>query len=145
MNPKRIIVHHSATKDSQSLSWDDIERAHIKRGFVDIGYHYGVEQVEDSYQSLIGRPVVHQGAHCKGHNEDSIGICVIGNFNFGRKSMLQIDKTAELLATLCVVHHIPVQYIYKHRDFTATDCPGKNFPWAYLIQSVIEWIRTSEE
>ena len=70
----KIIVHCSATKEGQEFFADDIRRWHKARGFSDIGYHFVI-----NLDGVIeyGRDLKLTGAHCKGHNEASIGICYI--------------------------------------------------------------------
>ena len=70
-----IIVHCSATPESKPFTVSDIDRWHRQRGFNSIGYHY-VIYLDGSVHT--GRPLSEVGAHCKGHNANSIGICYIG-------------------------------------------------------------------
>jgi N-acetylmuramoyl-L-alanine amidase len=53
----------------------DIDRAHRKRGFFEIGYHFVIGR-----DGLIeeGRPLNRQGAHVVGFNHISVGICMVG-------------------------------------------------------------------
>jgi N-acetyl-anhydromuramyl-L-alanine amidase AmpD len=72
----RIIVHCSYTPPSMDIGADTIRAWHVEeRGWSDIGYHYVVRrngEIED------GRPVERMGAHARGNNSDSIGICLVG-------------------------------------------------------------------
>lgn len=73
-----VIVHCSATKAGQDFTAEDIDRWHRERGFKGIGYHYIVclnGKIEK------GRDILLPGAHCKGWNERSIGICYIGGLD----------------------------------------------------------------
>ena len=69
---KQIIVHCSATKEGQDFKAKDIKRWHFERGFSDIGYHYVVD-LDGTIEE--GRSLELIGAHTKGQNRDSIGIC----------------------------------------------------------------------
>jgi hypothetical protein len=70
-----IIMHCSAVRPWQRSSAADIERWHRERGFSSIGYHYVVRR-DGSIEP--GRPLQQAGAHCRGYNRHSIGICYEG-------------------------------------------------------------------
>jgi len=73
---KQIIVHCSASGPKTKL--EDIRKWHKAKGWKDIGYHYVIE-----YDGMIrmGRPWDTVGAHCEGHNSDSIGVCLVGGLD----------------------------------------------------------------
>lgn len=130
MIPEYIIIHHSLTKDSKTLSWPIIRRFHMgnKRRFRDIGYHYGVEKVKDRIEVLVGRLMNETGAHCiPDHmNYKSLGICVVGNFNETPPDVAIWDKTILLVASLAQLLHIPADKIKGHREVDLNrTCPGK--------------------
>ena len=71
----KIVVHCSATQEGKNISAATIDKWHKKRGWRGIGYHYviGLDGLIE-----LGRPVEQVGAHVKGHNKNSIGICYVG-------------------------------------------------------------------
>ena len=71
----KIIVHCSATQEGKDISAATIDAWHKKRGWSGIGYHY-VVGLNGNIE--YGRSVYSTGAHVKGHNTGSIGICYIG-------------------------------------------------------------------
>ena len=71
----KIIVHCSATPEGKDYSVDTIRKWHLQRGFSDIGYHYIIYR-DGSIHTGRDESVI--GAHCKGHNSNSIGVCYIG-------------------------------------------------------------------
>ena len=74
-----VVVHCSATKPSQDVTFDTIKRWHLmERAFIDIGYHWVIERDGSVKQ---GRAVDDWGAHAKGHNHQSVGICLVGGLN----------------------------------------------------------------
>ena len=73
---EKVIVHCSATKPSMSVDAALIREWHVEeRGWRDIGYHFVICR-DGSIE--VGRPITESGAHCKGHNSDSIGVCLVG-------------------------------------------------------------------
>ena len=67
-----IVVHCSATREDCTLSPEDLDRLHRRRGFNGTGYHYYIRK--DGTVHLT-RPLERIGAHAKGFNAHSIGIC----------------------------------------------------------------------
>ena len=75
----KIIIHCSATPKHKDFSAETIRDWHVKgNGWDDIGYHY-VVRLDGSLE--YGRPVQVPGAHCRGENKSSIGICYIGGMD----------------------------------------------------------------
>ena len=72
----KIIVHCADTPEGRDVKTEEIKRWHTEeRGWSDIGYHWVVE-LDGSIHA--GRDESINGAHCRGHNSDSIGICYVG-------------------------------------------------------------------
>ena len=107
-----IIVHCSATPAGRDNSAADIRRWHRQRGFSDIGYHF-VVRLDGTIEA--GRPLELPGAHCRGHNLRSIGVCYDTRTPAQRASLLR------LLTALHLAH--PRATIRGHRDFAAKACP----------------------
>lgn len=76
-----IIIHCSATAEGKDFTVQDITRWHKQRGFKTIGYHYVIYR---NGTVATGRDIAEIGAHCKGHNANSIGICYIGGLTSDR-------------------------------------------------------------
>ena len=74
----KIIVHCSATKPSMNIGASEIDSWHKERGFNCIGYHYVITR-EGKLEK--GRHIGRSGAHCKGHNYNSIGVCLVGGLD----------------------------------------------------------------
>lgn len=128
--PTHIMIHHSLTEDSSTLSWGIIRKNHKLLGWDNIGYHYGVEFVRGSYEILIGRFVGEEGAHCpqEGMNRKAIGICLIGDFDVIKPSQEQLAVARKLVRQLMQVWDIPRENVVAHRDYNHTKtCPGKQF------------------
>jgi len=120
-----IIVHCSATREGQDIDAATIDEWHKARGWSGIGYHYVIK-----LDGLIeyGRMLDTVGAHCKGHNSKSIGICYIGGVEEDGKTPKdtrtekQKDSLLLLLKTLKKSH--PDATIHGHRDFANKACPS---------------------
>jgi N-acetylmuramoyl-L-alanine amidase len=129
---KKIILHHSATKDSGTVSWQAIRRFHIHEcAWDDIGYHYGIEWIQDQpwaephVEILMGRMPGTVGAHTAGHNKGSIGICAVGNFDIDPPYGEIWDTTLVLVRWLLKMYALKKGDVYGHRDFANKTCPGK--------------------
>ncbi|MEM2049539.1 MAG: peptidoglycan recognition family protein [Thermoproteota archaeon] len=123
LNPNRpirkIIIHHTGfdAPFKGIESWYQIHRSHQQRGWKGIGYHIGISP--EGRVSLL-RPISLIGAHCEGHNSDSVGVVVWGWKN---KTHLQLTRLAQVVALLQKKFNAEV---YFHRDLGNTICPDIN-------------------
>jgi hypothetical protein len=126
--PSKIILHCSATADSGTVSWGAIRRYHVEeKGWDDIGYHYGIEWADHDNIILQGRKPNRKGAHClaAGRNSDSLGVCVVGDYDVVPPDPAKYGITIEFLAMLCFIFQIPPEEVYGHREFeSGKTCPG---------------------
>ena len=135
--PSKIIIHHSLTKDSSSVSWGAIRRYHVETlHWSNIGYHVGIELVRSGgelyYEALMGRMWDVPGAHCKNNNADSLGICLIGNFDYHKPPDGQLEAGGRIISLWMKLYGIKLKDIYGHRDFSDKTCPGKLFDFKDL-------------
>lgn len=119
----KIIVHCSATREGLDFGADDIRQWHVKRGWRDIGYHY-VVRLDGTIER--GRPLEEVGAHAKGHNTHSIGVCYIGGLDDqadpkDTRTSEQYDSLMVLVATL--LRMFPGSEAIGHRDVANRACP----------------------
>lgn len=128
-NVNKIIIHHTAS--SKNTTVEQIRDWHVNgNGWSDIGYHFivlGDGTVE------TGRHINKTGAHCRGHNKGSIGICVTGNTSQEPPNKLQLESLWAKLKLLMEEYNLDRHNVYGHRDFGATECPG-NMLYALLQQ-----------
>jgi N-acetylmuramoyl-L-alanine amidase len=68
------------------------------------------------------RPITRMGAHCKGHNADSIGIALMGNLDKTPPTEAQVATLTRLIADLRRKYPVP---IFGHGELRNTACPGK--------------------
>jgi len=141
MNWRYIMIHHSATRDGRTFSWEAIRRYHTRTlGWSDIGYHFGIERIGDSYEVLVGRPLTMQGAHARGMNTRAIGVCFVGNYDRDQvpDEMLRIAFD-RLIGPLMLLLGIPSGNIIYHRDYAPKTCPGKNFTKDITDRHAYRW------
>ena len=73
-----IVIHCSATREDCDLTPGALELEHRRRGFRGIGYHYYIRR---DGTTVLTRPLELVGAHVKGYNKHSIGICYEGGLD----------------------------------------------------------------
>ena len=120
-----VIVHCSATPEGRPFTVADIDRWHRARGFHGIGYHY-VIYLDGSLHA--GRSEERIGAHCKGHNAQSIGVCYIGGCAADGRTPKDTRTPAQRAALTDFLGRLKRRFpgirIYGHRDFAAKACPS---------------------
>ena len=123
----RIVIHHAGLSVDKDSTAEEIHQFHREvRGWAGIGYHYIIRKSGDIEQ---GRWPSLVGAHSQDNNENSVGICLAGNFDLAKPSRAQMDAVKELAAWLCQEYGLdPMKkgVIVGHRDLNDTSCPGKN-------------------
>ena len=120
-----LIIHCAATPEGKDFTVADIDRWHKKRGWKGIGYHFVIYRDGSVHE---GRPLAQAGAHCVGHNAESIGICYIGGLDGEGKpkdtrTPQQKEALVKLVAELRQKYNISKQHIYGHCEFAAKACP----------------------
>lgn len=124
-NIKELIVHCSATPEGKDYSVDTIRQWHLQRGFSDIGYHYVIYRDGSIH---IGRDESIIGAHCTGHNTNSIGICYIGGCASDGKTPKDTRTTEQKQSLVKLLKELKTKYpqasIHSHKDFTNKACPS---------------------
>lgn len=126
-NISTIILHHSLTKDTNTVSWGAIRNYHVNNcKWSDIGYHFGIEKMRGQTEIVMGRMPNVRGAHVKGHNTDSLGICFVGNFDVAPPPYELWLKGVRLVRYLVKV--FGVKEVKGHTEFNSRkSCPGKMF------------------
>lgn len=127
----QIIVHCAATKPHQDIGAKEIKRWHADpkpqgRGWSDIGYHYVIRR---DGELELGRDLMAYGAHAKGHNHNSVAVCLVGginyqgepDFNFTQRQLLTLFAVLTEL-----VQKFPGAEVKGHRDLpdVSKACPG---------------------
>jgi N-acetylmuramoyl-L-alanine amidase len=108
------IIHCSASTHGDV---QEIRRWHQARGWADVGYHFIVLQ---NGEIEVGRMLSEIGAHCEGHNRESIGTCLIGNTEFTPAQFASLRRLHNSLRVL-----FPGLTAHGHREFNPhKTCPN---------------------
>jgi N-acetylmuramoyl-L-alanine amidase len=120
----KIILHCSATPEGRDVSTQAIRSWHKARGWNDIGYHWVIE-IDGSLHK--GRDEQKVGAHCKGQNYSSIGICYVGGADDDLlpKDTLNEAQEDTLKQIVCDIRE---RYgdieLHGHNEFARKACPS---------------------
>ena len=121
-----IVIHCSGNSATSRMRAKDIRLFHmIERHFADIGYHY-IIPTDGTIE--LGRKCNLAGAHVKGYNQYSIGVCYVGGLGTdGAPADTRNDAQRKALAKLIAELHatFPRALICGHRDFPKVNkaCP----------------------
>lgn len=129
-----IVVHCSATPEGRDVTAADINKMHIARGFKKIGYHY-VVRLDGTVET--GRKENEIGAHAKGYNANSIGVCYVGGVASDGKTPKDTRTPAQKSALKKLLHTLKQRYpdarIVGHRDLSPdTNHNGKVDKWEWI-------------
>lgn len=124
-----IIVHCTATVIGKDYRAADIKKWHTLpppqgNGWKDIGYHYVID-IDGKIEP--GRPIDQKGAHCSGHNENTVGICYVGGLLPNKKPFdTRTDAQKASLRNLITAlkYCFPtIDKVSGHRDYADKTCP----------------------
>ena len=111
-NIRLLVVHCTDTENDKHLNAIDIHKMHLSFGWNGIGYH---KIICRSGKVENGRPEYWVGAHVKGKNDISLGVCLIGRDN----SLQKILKAWKII--------YPQAKIVGHCDTGDTEKTCPNF------------------
>jgi len=167
VNPRYIVLHHSGT--SQRLSFEDIVRLEKTprsndRGTytLDPSYHC-VVTYDGKYHNYCRWDSVgwHMARSPRISNSNSLGLCVVGNFNLSkeeknnqrkvnqrRPSEGQINTAARIIALWRILYGIDEKNVvahYRSSRGARSACPGNNFPLERLVAKSTQFIKAWEK
>lgn len=87
MDVKYLVVHCSDSPDDVDIDAEEIHRWHKQRGWDGIGYHAVILRNGTIEQ---GRPNYWIGSHVRGHNSESLGVCLVGKRKFSDAQMTSL-------------------------------------------------------
>ena len=134
-----LIVHCSATRETQDYTAEQLKCDHLARGFIDVGYHFYIRRDGTVTQH---RRLDEVGAHCRPFNRCSIGICYEGGLdaNGKPKDTRTLKQRASLIGLLLDLHRkFPKALIRGHNEMPgavpkACPCYKPSKEYAYMMK-----------
>jgi len=121
---EQIIIHHSLTTSGSALAYANFHIDNYE--WPGIGYHYVIDKNGTINQTNY---LDTRSYHVSGHNTESIGICLTGNFDI---EVPTPEQEYSLILLIRHLHDILYDYtgalaIKSHNEFSQKTCPGLNF------------------
>lgn len=131
-----IVIHHIGNTN-KNVNAAAVHRWHRQNGWSGAGYHYFIRK-DGTIER--GRPLDAVGAHTYEHNDHTVGICVVGNFELARPTPEQFRAVERLVGALGRIYNITprAKTVLGHQDFCKTTCPG-----IYLYKRLPDIIRNA--
>lgn len=120
-----IVIHCAATPPSMDIDAQKIREWHRANGWLDIGYHAVIKK-DGTIEN--GRDIEVVGAHVRGANSKSIGVCLVGGVDESNKP--EDNFTQEQFDALKILlnswqQQFPSAEIVGHRDLDdGKACPS---------------------
>ena len=111
------VYHCSATEGGEDYTLEQIDAWHRERGFKMVGYHF---LVHPDGKIDIGRKLDMIGAHVRGHNRESVGICYIGGLRYGKPADTRTPQQIHALRAIDKILEslFPESKRVGHRDLS---------------------------
>ncbi|MFT6772301.1 MAG: N-acetylmuramoyl-L-alanine amidase [Paracoccaceae bacterium] len=125
-----IILHCAASRPDQDIGAAEIDAWHHARGWSGIGYHWVIRR-EGTIEA--GRSEAQMGAHVRGRNQGTIGVCLAGGFGSSADDAPEDHFTLEQLRALAGLlrdlrRRYPGASVTGHNAYAAKACPGFRVP-----------------
>ena len=117
-----LVLHQSGAEGEVGETVVEIDREHRKRGLLQIGYHF-VIKTDGTVE--LGRSLDIPGAHTRGYNQFSVGVCLVGKVG-------ELPTDGQRLSILELLRQMELNYpgieLIGHSDlpYTGKPCPGFN-------------------
>ncbi len=129
-----VVIHHEGEAAYADTPAAAINLWHVEgKGWSGIGYNVWIRK---SGLVEVGRPLWAIGAHAKGYNDHSWGVCLDGNFNLRPPEPIQLEALQTVLRYFELLS--PGYRLQGHGTLSGmeTDCPGKLFPMDWLREQM---------
>lgn len=140
-NTDHIVIHCSATPPGMNIGVREIARWHRDKGWLAIGYHFVIRRDGNVEK---GRELEDIGAHARGFNNRSIGICLVGGVNEHNEPQDNFTEEQKRNLALLVDQMLtiwPDSKVVGHRDLPGVhkDCPCFDVaPWWETMKGYIK-------
>jgi N-acetyl-anhydromuramyl-L-alanine amidase AmpD len=140
---KYIVIHNSGTKTGNAQIFGRYHRE--EKNMADgLAYHFvignGTKSPNGEVETGSRWHKKISGPHCfdPKMNEESIGICLVGDFNQDKPTKAQTIALVELIKKLQKNYKIPASNVLLHSevDKGKTDCPGTKFAWKEIKSNI---------
>jgi N-acetyl-anhydromuramyl-L-alanine amidase AmpD len=116
---KYIVVHCSATTPDQDIGFKEIDKMHKAKGWNGCGYHFIIRR---NGAIETGRPLQTKGAHVRGHNSHSWGVCLVGGLDYDTTPIEDDFTSAQLTSLNSIIsgllYRAPKAEVLGHRDLS---------------------------
>lgn len=119
-----FVIHCTYTYEKMDIGAKEVTQWHKDKGWSDCGYHFVIRK-DGTIEK--GRDLNRVGAHAKGYNTGSIGICYVGGRTDDNKPV--DDRTPEQKKTLAaLIINLQTEYpdadIKGHNELSSKSCPN---------------------
>ena len=135
----KIILHCAATPEGRDIKMETIKSWHVKgNGWSDIGYHFVIE-LDGAVKN--GRALHKMGAHTRGENAHSIGVCYVGGIDKNKNAKdtrtdAQKDSLNKLISALMLDHS--EASVHGHNEFSAKACPSFDVQKEFGVNKIVK-------
>jgi N-acetylmuramoyl-L-alanine amidase len=135
-----IIIHCSGTDGDTPES---IKKRELAEGCKDYSCHYLI--LPDG-KLIPGRPELEYGAHCKGANDVSIGVMLVGCFDRQPPTTEQMETLIALSNKLCQKYMLTTRRIAGYNETllgrrNKITCPGKMVNMDSIREQVLQCLK----
>lgn len=136
-----VVLHYTAVKpstfgvaDTMRLLENIDEFHRNKNGWIGIGYHIAVSPTGHVF-SL--RPLRISGAHCRGHNNHSVGVVLIADeATLQAQPPAMLDALIRTFAALRKAYGLTTQQFDLHKHLNPTKCPPLPSAWVQKLVGI---------
>ncbi|MEM7344399.1 MAG: N-acetylmuramoyl-L-alanine amidase [Chloroflexota bacterium] len=136
---RRIIMHHSvANVTPQRIAQYQVNTKNLPG----ITYHFCITPQGVAYQTQPMTVISAQATQA--YRNDSIGVCLIGNFTDNPPPQVQLDAAAAALAQIVTKLNLTPNQIVGYNELIRTGSPGNTWPrWKGALLGKVSTLMTS--